>query len=166
MRLCSLTRHLNRKLAFALVISIVLSGLGFVPFVHAQDQEQINLDQFDRLTASTGWILMDQHIFWTSDAGQTWKDIRPAVPVNALLQDVEFIDSKSGWMLWTTPNPDGSADFHLASTIDTGGTWIVCALPLFEAGDIASHAEKAEMGWIDSQTGWIPILAWGHYLQP
>jgi photosystem II stability/assembly factor-like uncharacterized protein len=53
--------------------------------------------------------------------------------------------------------PDGSARFQLAHTIDNGVTWTTRSLSLFKSGEIASYAGKAEMGWFDTQTGWISV---------
>ena len=142
---------------FILLVAVIASGAGSISPVQAQAQTQTELRQFDMLTASSGWILLDQKMFWTSDAGQTWSDISPALPSGAAVQDVQFIDSELGWVLFTTLNPEGGALFHLAHTTDGGITWTTHTLSLFESGEIASYAEKAEMGWFDAQKGWLSI---------
>ena len=96
---------------FILLVALVASGVGFVSPVQAQDQTQTELRQFDMLTASSGWVLLDQKLFWTSDAGQTWDDISPSLPSAAAVQDVQFMDSELGWVLYTTLNPEGGALF-------------------------------------------------------
>ncbi|HKY55095.1 MAG TPA: hypothetical protein VJM08_12350, partial [Anaerolineales bacterium] len=122
-----------------------------------QAENPIDLDQFDLMTGSSGWILLDRKLFWTSDAGQTWTEIGPSFPGDASVVDVRFIDSNIGWVLVTLPNPDGSILFQLSQTDDRGTTWTTRVLSLFESGEIASYAEKAEMGWFDSQAGWISV---------
>ena len=138
-----------------LLLAVLAGGVGFIPSVRAQDQTKIDLRQFDLLTESSGWVLLDERLFWTSDAGQTWEEIGPSIPSGAVVQDVHFINSDMGWMLLTSMNPDGGALFQLARTIDHGANWTMRLPPLFEPGEIASYAEKAGMGWFDSQTGWI-----------
>ena len=147
------------RLIVALSISAAAFQLHFLPStqVRAQAQEQVDLRQFDMLTTGSGWILLDRHLFWTSNAGQSWNEISPPIPAEASIQDVEFIDPDMGWVLWTTGNFDGSASFALALTIDRGQTWTMQPLSLFEPGDIASYAEKVEMGWFDAQTGWLSV---------
>src|SRR4030095_12821248 len=103
------------------------------------------------------WVWLDQHLFWTSDAGHIWDEIGPSIPPGALVQDVEFKDVNTGWIIWTTANSEGGAEFQLAHTIDNGTTWATRSLSLFELGEIASNAERAEMGWFDSETGWISV---------
>jgi len=144
-----------------LLLSVIASGVGFISPVRAQDKTQIELRQFDLLTASSGWVLLDQKIFWTSDVGQTWDDISPSLPSGAVIQDVQFKDSELGWVLFTTLNPQGGALFHLANTTNSGITWMTRALSLFESGEIASYAEKTEMGWFDAQRGWISVKQTG-----
>jgi|GEM_PF-2044523 len=140
-----------------LLLAVIASGIGSMSPVRAQDRDQIDLRQFDLLTASSGWILLDQKVFRTSDAGQTWADISPLLPSGAAVQDVQFTDPESGWVLFTTLNPEGGALFHFAHTTNGGITWTTRPLPLFESGEIASFAEKAEMDWFDAQNGWISV---------
>ncbi len=139
----------------ALFLLLAVFSTNDLPDVQAL--EQVDLSKFNFLNASSGWILLDQHLFWTSDAGQTWREISPAIPTDATIQDVKFIDSNHGWVLWTTSNSDGSLNFQLARTADNSKTWTMSSLPLFQAGEIASFADKAEMGWLDPQTGWISV---------
>jgi photosystem II stability/assembly factor-like uncharacterized protein len=141
----------------ALALCLVLSVIGTNDLQTVQAQGQINLRKFDMLNATAGWILLDQYLFWTSDAGGSWREISPSMPIDARIQDVKFLDSDKGWVLWTLSNPDGSLNFQLARTIDNGKSWTDHSLSLFEIGDIASFAEKAEMGWFNSQSGWISI---------
>ena len=145
------------RVVFALSFAIVASGINPSSTVKAQPAHPVNLVQFDLLTASSGWVLLDQHVFWTSDAGQAWQEIGPSIPPGALVQDVEFKDASMGWVLWSIANPDGSIEFQLAFSSDGGTTWATRSLSLFEPGEIASNAEKAEMGWLDGQTGWIAV---------
>ena len=145
------------KFVFRLFFLMVLFGVNVLPGSAKQDQEQASLDQFDMLTTDSGWVLLGRQLFWTSDAGQSWEEIGPSLPSGGLIRDVEFIDSESGWTLWTTPLPDGSSAFQLSHTADRGRTWATRPLSLFEPGEIASYAEQADMSWFDAQMGWITV---------
>ena len=125
--------------------------------VQAQDGQPVDLKLFDLLAPATGWLVLNQQLFWTSDDGQSWEQIGPAIPSAGTVEDVEFADSDTGWVLWTLANPDGTASFHLSRTVDHGASWTESILPLFEPGDAASIVDKAQMGWFDAQTGWISI---------
>jgi photosystem II stability/assembly factor-like uncharacterized protein len=145
------------RLACALSLAILLSGWNASPLAQAQGQTQAKLRQFDLLTANEGWVLLGRQLFRTSDAGRTWKEISPSLSADASIQDVEFLEVRTGWTLWTTPDSQGGASFHLDHTRDGGKTWTTRPLSLFEPGEISSYVEKAEMGWFDTQTGWIAV---------
>ncbi|MFZ5883701.1 MAG: PQQ-dependent sugar dehydrogenase [Chloroflexota bacterium] len=149
--------HTWNRLFFLVVLTLSLSGLHHLSPVQAQSSAQTRLDQFDRLTVSSGWVLSGQSLFWTSDAGQTWEEIGPAIPVTASVQDVEFRDSDTGWVLWSTPQSDGSSLFTIARTFNHGNTWDVQPLAFFESGEAAAYVERAGMGWFDAQSGWIAV---------
>ena len=138
-----------------ILLALVVGAFGFIP-ARAQERNDAELRAFDLLTDSSGWILLDQTLWRTSDAGATWQDISPALPADAAIRDVRFLNLNEGWVLFTTPDPAGGARFHLAHTGD-GLTWTMRELPLFEPGEIASYAERAQMGWLDAQTGWIAV---------
>jgi len=135
------------RFVFALSFAVTVLGINVSSLVYAQDKSTLNLSKFELLTVDSGWVLLEGHLFWTSNGGQTWEEIGPLIPSGAFVQDVEFKDANTGWVLWTTANSDGGAEFQLAHTIDQGITWTTRSLSLFEAGEIASNAEKAEMGW-------------------
>jgi photosystem II stability/assembly factor-like uncharacterized protein len=156
MRFHVLISQLSRIL-FTLSLVPMISGIDSSSMVQAQDQNPVNLVQFDMLTINSGWILLDQHLFWTSDVGQTWREIGPSISSTAVVQDVQFKDFNTGWMIWSTINSDGSGGVQLASTTNHGVTWTIHSLSLFEPGEIVANAEKAEMGWFDVQRGWISI---------
>ena len=138
-----------------ILLALVVAAIGFIP-ARAQERNDAELRAFDLLTDSSGWVLLDQTLWRTSDAGQAWQDISPALPAGAVIQDVRFLSWDAGWVLFTTPDPAGGARFHLART-GNGVTWTTRELPLFEPGEIASFAERAQMGWLDAQSGWVAV---------
>src|SRR6185503_19861464 len=145
------------NLVFVSAFTLVPSGFNSSPAYQEKDEYQVHLDQFDMMTDSSGWVLSDRQLFWTSDAGQTWTEISPSIPGDASVDDVQFIDPNMGWLLVTVPNPEGGALFQLFQTNDGGITWGTRALSFFESGEVAANTEKAERGWFDGQTGWISI---------
>ena len=145
------------RVILAISFAALTSGWNSSPIVHTQEQRQVDPDQFDLLTTTSGWVLLGDHLFWTSDAGASWKEISPSLPPEAEVQDVQFTDPQTGWALGMKMDPNAGASFHLAHTEDGGQTWMSGAISLFEPGEIASHAERAEMAWFDAQTGWISV---------
>ena len=142
---------------FVFSFTLVTPGFNSSLVYQAENEIQVHLEQFDMLTESSGWVLFGQALFWTSDAGRTWTEIGPSIPADASVEDVQFTDSDRGWLLATTRDPNGGALFWLSQTNDGGVSWETRTLSLFESGEIASYAEKAEMGWFDAQTGWISV---------
>jgi hypothetical protein len=147
---------LNKLMIGSFLLAALSSG-NDLPVFPMQVSAQARLQQFDFLTPISGWVLLDQHVFWTTDSGQTWLEVTPEIPPEASIEAVDFLDEDTGWVLWTTIAPDGSSLFQLSHTSDHGTTWATRPLALFESGEPASFAEKAQMDWFDSQTGWISI---------
>jgi photosystem II stability/assembly factor-like uncharacterized protein len=145
------------RAAAALIYIVMSFGFGTLPRVQAQSLESVRLEDFDLTSASSGWILLGGRLFWTSDHGQTWEELGPALPANGTVRDVDFGDTEAGWVVWTEPNPDGSAAIHLEQTVDHGRTWTRVSLDLFEPGEVASYVDAIQMGWFDAQTGWLAV---------
>ena len=151
----SFARFLN--LIFIFSFSIFPSNINGEIFMQADEENGIQIDQFDFLNASSGWVLLDEQLFWTSDAGQTWEEIGPSIPPGATIQDIEFVDDNTGWMLWTTINADGGSNFTIAQTANQGVEWSTTSPSLFELGETSAYSENASLGWLDEQTGWIVV---------
>jgi len=153
--------HTALKNLYTLILVFPLlfpaAGIPFAAPVQGGNADPVRLEQFDLLTSSSGWALLDRRLFWTSDAGRTWQETDLPMPDDAAVQDVEFINRTTGRVLWTTIGREGSAHFELAQTSDGGMTWSTRLLSLFGSAEPASQVEKAEMGWFDVQSGWISV---------
>ncbi len=133
-----------------MLLGVFLSafGAGSFPFVHASSlQSDLHLVGFDALSVTEGWVQLNNSLFWTSDSGETWTNITPALSANASILTVKFTDEKNGWVLWA----DDSAS-HLSHTTD-GASWITQPFDLSNGFDLT--AERVWMYWLNSQTGWI-----------
>jgi hypothetical protein len=115
------------------------------------------IQKFDLLLNLDGWVLMDNHLYWTSDEGASWSDITPPVPSNSRIYDVNFIDSESGWVLWNESNGDGSQTLSISHTSDQGRNWIDTSVRTFTVYDPDANLETASIFWLDANTGWISI---------
>lgn len=82
-----------------------------------------------QLTPSTGWVAEDNKLFWTTDSGENWKNIRP--PQTGQLSAVFFLDTSRGFAVVSKYNdePIGEGvqrdtnDFWLCTTNDAGSNW-------------------------------------------
>ena len=149
----------RNKIALILSLPLVVFSLGAgpAPIGQINGTVPIHLQEFDLVSQTSGWILLNERLFWTTDSGRTWDEIGPSVPQAATVQDVDFIDFDNGWLLWMTINDDGSSRFTLTHTTDHGATWTSETLPLFEMGDVSAYSDEAGMGWLDAQNGWIRV---------
>jgi hypothetical protein len=61
------------------------------------------------LTDTSGWVLANQRLMWTDDAGASWRDITPPdlKPSDAKFDAGElgyFLNVSTGWVLATRPH--------------------------------------------------------------
>jgi hypothetical protein len=69
---------------FVLSFTFVSPGFNASLAYQAKNEIQVQLDQFDIMTESSGWVLFDQQLFWTSDAGKP--GLRSAHPFQEMHQ--------------------------------------------------------------------------------
>src|ERR1044071_2861492 len=108
MRFCRSVKQISRTV-FALFFALIASGINISSLVQAQEKNTVDLSRFELLDTYSGWVLLNGHLFWSSNAGQSWKEIGPSILPGVFVQDVEFQDVSTGWALWTTANSVGGA---------------------------------------------------------
>lgn len=107
---------------------------------------------FQLVSPRDGWLLAGSALYWTSDAGSTWKEITPAV--RGVIQAAFFTTPQSGWVILTAPSEEV---YILAQTMDAGQTWRSQVLNLFEPGDPAAIASHVYLQFRDEQNGWLVV---------
>jgi PKD repeat protein/photosystem II stability/assembly factor-like uncharacterized protein len=140
--------------------SLGIAREGFTPLASgasAQVQTSSTFDAFAPVTPTGGWILMDGRLFWTVDNGNNWSDITPALPTTATIQAVNFLDAKTGWVLWSDTAVDGSLAVRLSQTVDGGLNWAVLLVQSLPPDDPDFYIETASMDWLDENTGWVSL---------
>jgi photosystem II stability/assembly factor-like uncharacterized protein len=147
------------QLAFAtLVVALVLLTGSVAALESASSGEALpEWQDFHLVSAEEGWILLDQHLYWTRDGGESWDEITPSTLEQSLIAAVFFLDRREGWLLLTNLDDSGAITYAMAQTSDGGKSWQVTPLSLFEAGDVNSLAGAVYLHFIDSQTGWLVI---------
>lgn len=119
----------------------------------------------------TGWAVVDQpsnpssetardgtsqHIYWTEDDGQTWREITPVPMLTKNLGNIFFLDKSHGWILATDALGDErSAKFYLYSTEDGGRNWksLLLQRTMFELQD--DYTFPSQVFFSDPEHGWI-----------
>ncbi len=114
-----------------------------------------NLD-FHLVAEREGWLLINQHLYWTTTAGDAWQDITPAI-APAAIQAVFFLDTRRGWVLSSRATGANSPTYALARTADGGKSWQNQTLALFTAGTAQPPTNDASLFFVDAETGWLVL---------
>ena len=140
-----------------IAVLVALGFLGGSSLLSASQFHGGRLETMKLLTADVGWTASESHLFWTTDAGHTWKDITPEVDDDDGIASVFFLDTSTGWVLFSRYE-ELQPFFDLASTRDGGKTWSVkedVVPKLKQKGtDLDTHAD---IFFADSHHGWMNI---------
>src|SRR5260370_957444 len=159
-------------------LSICFALFCFPGTVRAQAEPHMGL-----IAPGVGWALQNQsmgqdrddHLFWTSDDGRTWRDVTPHDPASREIAGVFFLNASRGWVLLAlkreTPKNNQESDnfitdirgFDLASTTDGGASWTIKSLAVLPEG--VGWTSAAQIFFLDAAHGWMdiesPVPHWG-----
>lgn len=116
---------------------------------------------------SHGWLAIGKTLWRTVDVGKTWQQVNlgePSWGVTSSIDELEFLDSQTGWVLVSS---DGIYGTH-----DAGGTWekltdpfdgVVHSMKFFKdgkqgwaAGETETRPAKLDSG---SRQNWIGVIS-------
>ncbi len=117
----------------------------------------LNIEAFNLVSPTTGWLLANQHLYWTTTRGQSWEDISPPEAQTLAQAAVTFLDAATGWVILTGSGAGGQPVYDLAQTADGGHTWQSHPLNLFTPGEVQAQAGAVYLQVIDSQTAWLVV---------
>ncbi|MEP7285704.1 MAG: glycoside hydrolase domain-containing protein [Chloroflexota bacterium] len=112
------------------------------------------LQGFHLVSADRGWLLLNQHLYWTQSTGQRWENITPPTAGGSTsIEAVSFVDGQRGWVVLV--NAAGSTPpYAIVQTVDSGTTWQSRPLP---NSVFNTPASAMYLQFIDSQTGWLVL---------
>ena len=116
-----------------------------------------NIEAFHPVSPGAGWLLADDHLYWTQTGGKSWEAITPPDLPGLAIQAVTFLDAHTGWVILAGAIEGGVPQYRLMRTADGGHTWQQHPLALFAAGEPAAQAGAVYLQFIDTQTGWLVI---------
>jgi photosystem II stability/assembly factor-like uncharacterized protein len=180
-------RFVSRRLvtlAFILVALASRSGLASAQRSSASPVCYAHLSRAGLVSSGKGWAIVDQplngpvlhsdtdddctdeHLYWTDDDGQTWREITPAqMPTRSIgtssfttaagVQTVFFLEKSHGWFISTdAENEDSDAQFHFYSTNDGGKNWqrLTIRRPTYK---LQQDMWPTEIYFSDPLHGWI-----------
>lgn len=166
-----MTAHPIQATVRRLVVFLALALTGAAPHVahagprHSADEAPIpqTIETFGLVSASAGWLLLDQRLYRTDDGGGTWTEITPPDLGQAAIRAAAFPDPEHGWLALTAPvgadnaGADNGPGYSLARTDDGGRTWQRLPLDLFAPGDPAALAGAVYLQFLDEQMGWLVV---------
>lgn len=141
-------RALRTVSAFLLVCA---SGPMTQPAV-AQSASTPHIQALKLTGGQTGYLLVENHLFYTSSLGAQWTDITPPA-TNATPRGVFFSPTGSGWVLSAA---DNAGSFSLAHTTDAGQHWTstTVASPFTDGVPFSGEAHPF---FTDEQNGWLML---------
>ncbi|RME57747.1 DUF1906 domain-containing protein, partial [Candidatus Parcubacteria bacterium] len=116
-----------------------------------------SLQKAKPLASEEGWVLLDHHLYWTYDDGQSWVEITPSDMASPAITEVSFLDTQYGGVVSASAGQDGQVHYTLYQTRDGGASWKTISLSLFAPNDPASLAAALHLFWLDKQHGWLVI---------
>lgn len=121
-----------------------------VAAVRSADSSEMNILDFQLVSDGQGWLLLGPRLFWTEDNGLEWREITPDAGQPIL--DVVFLDEQHGRALL---GQNGSSQFILASTSDSGATWHSATYDFMALAQMPSAVADVHMGWRSVSDGWL-----------
>jgi photosystem II stability/assembly factor-like uncharacterized protein len=181
-RLCG-TGHTAQKLALALrsvlfaAFALLLASSPSALLAQAVEAPSpdcyASLSKAKLVAPDAGWAIVNQpvpyvpegasnredcvseHLYWTDNDGQTWREITPHRMPTKNLGIVYFLDRTHGWTVSSDADGEGSKEpFYVLSTEDGGKHWQT--FPIQRAA-VRSVTDMCPTGifFADAQHGWI-----------
>lgn len=151
----------------ALVVSVLIGALTIPTAAAGQRAAALNtadLQAFHLVSASEGWALVNQQLYWTGTDGQAWQNITPPAPPNGgvpTIRAVMFLNSRAGWLVSTQTDPHNVSPvvhYVLSRTADGGQSWQtgeIALIPVLTAATADMAAVYLDV--LDTKTGWVVI---------
>ena len=107
---------------------------------------------------ATGWALVDQHLFWTSNDGKEWRELTPGTS-SQHIDGVFFRDTSNGWVVLSQRSPDPRRRLRLtvAETHDAGISWTVSPVGPTSSDRFNQYAQTASIFFLDDSHGWLSM---------
>lgn len=118
---------------------------------------------FQQLTVDIGWVANEDALYWTSDAGRTWKDVSPSymhsnqISTPVRLKDAYFVDALNGWALLSDWGDNADApEIILSSTKNGGMDWTTDRIVVPDVDPEALDG-YGNLFFLDHNIGWLNL---------
>jgi photosystem II stability/assembly factor-like uncharacterized protein len=129
---------------------------------HLTGGQRFEITSIHMLDANHGWAvgglaLVSDHVFRTSDGGQTWQDVTPPEPAASQGSQWQalgaFMDTSSAWVVYAPPSGNPAPlSVSIWYTRNGGAAWQVSQL------DTSAYQEffnPSHLVFVDNQHGWM-----------
>lgn len=106
------------------------------------------IETMDLLSADSGYLVVDNQLLWTTDAGQTWQPVELGFLEPVEILDVSFQDAHTGQVIVRTAPDSGVSPLQILNTIDGGRSWEHQTIPLSDPL-LAYEITAAQLGSSD-----------------
>jgi hypothetical protein len=111
------------------------------------------LGEFQLVSGDKGWAISNGQLFWTEDAGFSWKVIEfPQAGVSPVL-GAHFLDELRGWVVFFSGKT--GQPLVLSTLSGPEGMWRASSLTALPLGEWDIHS--AYFDFINSNTGWLAL---------
>jgi len=103
-----------------------------------------------------GWVLQQNHLYWTEDNGQDWADITPVEP-QLQVGSVFFLNESDGWvLLYGTGTAGDNPAIQIAFTHNSGQSWQMSTIGA-DALLKKQFLGSSSLFFVDIQHGWLVL---------
>jgi len=126
------------------------------------------LQQFHLISPGVGWVATsqlapssdcpdctDEHLYWTQNNGQDWRDITPQRTPQQNIQQAFFLSDGHGWVALEDPRKEDDKVVTLARTSDAGANWETLASLSDHAFGFMNETAPSQIFFSDSLHGWM-----------
>ncbi|MGB9640186.1 MAG: glycoside hydrolase domain-containing protein [Anaerolineales bacterium] len=148
-------------ISLILTIAILIRYPMRIPALAQTDDEstgdRIEIIDFDLLNAQTGWVWINNHLYWSMNNGATWQDITPSEMNGLQLSAVHFPNPTLGFaVLGKTDNGDQQS-FWLAKSDNPRAGWTYQEIKLPDNTSLKPAIAKIQITFLDRNYGWLML---------
>ena len=111
------------------------------------------IQDFQRISRNTGWVILSNKLYWTSDNGNTWQDISPAPSQE--LRTASFLDDSLGFAVTSRMNADLTISYQIFITNNRGASWQEKEIATYALSDPDALASNIRISFENSLQGWV-----------
>lgn len=118
---------------------------------------KIEIIDFDLINSQTGWMWINDRLFWTSNNGASWQDITPSDINDLQLIAVHFPNPTLGFVLLGKSDRVDRQVLWLAKSDEPRLGWTYQEIRLPDDPSVKPPVAKIQITFLDSNHGWLMV---------